>query len=98
MHHNISEVLRPPSFSAFCIQAVTGEALGSVSILGLVVLVDEGQNIGFGQFLRIHPGLRIVNYDPVNPGPEETLRVADTEDGDKFIINYCGTTTHKKCF
>lgn len=87
MHHNISEALRPPSFSAFCIQVVAGEALGSVSISGLVVLVDEGQNIIFGQFLGIHPGLGIVDYDPINPGPEETLRVADAEDGGKFTVS-----------
>lgn len=55
----------------------------SVSISGLVILVDEAQNIIFGQFLRIHPCLRIMDYHPVHPGPEEPLRVANTEDMDK---------------
>lgn len=54
-----------------------------VSMSGLVILVDEGQNIIFGQFLRVHPRLRIVNYDPVDPRPEEPLRVADAADEDE---------------
>lgn len=82
-----------------------------MTVSGLVVLVDEGQNIIFGQFLRIHTCLRIVNYDPVHPGPEETLRVADAEDEDKerilfihhgcqeifkiYVVNYRPTTLEK---
>lgn len=56
---------------------------GSVSVSVLVVLVDERQNIIFGQFLRIHTRLRIMDYHAVHPGPEEPLRVANAEDKDR---------------
>lgn len=72
---------------------------GSVSVSGLVVLVDEGQNIIFGQFLGVHPCLRVVDYDPVHPGPEVPLSVANTEGEDKgrkllnhikMLLSQCG--------
>ena len=46
--------------------------------LGLVVLVDEGEHVVFGQLLWVHPGLGVVNSDPFFPRPEQALRVADT--------------------
>lgn len=61
---------------------------GSVSGSLLVILVDEGQNIIFGQFLMVHPCLRIMNYDPIHPGPEEPLRVANTEEEEKQRMNF----------
>lgn len=54
-----------------------------MSVSGLVILMHEGQNFIFGQFLGVHPGLRIVNDHSVHPGPEEALRVTNTEDEDK---------------
>lgn len=45
--------------------------------------MDKGQHLVFGQLLRVHPGLRIVNYDTVYPGPEEPLRVANAEKEDE---------------
>lgn len=46
------------------------------SLSGLVMLVYEVQHVTFGQFLRVHSGLRIMNYNPIHPGPEEPLGVA----------------------
>lgn len=54
---------------------------GSGSVSGLVILADKGQNIIFGQFLRVHSCLGIVNDHPVHPGPEVPLRVANMEGG-----------------
>lgn len=48
---------------------------------GLVIVVDEGQHINFGQFLRVNPGLGIMDDHAVHPGPEEPLGVANTGDG-----------------
>ena len=73
-HHLVHSVLR--------LSRVRLWARGAAAS-GMVVLVDEGQNIVFGQFPRIHAGLRVVNDDAVHPGPEETLRVADAEDEDR---------------
>lgn len=63
---------------------------GSVSVSGLVVLVDEGQNIIFGQFLGVHPCLRVVDYDPVHPGPEVPLSVANTEGSSSVGWHFIG--------
>lgn len=63
---------------------------GSVSVSVLVILVDEGQNIIFGQFLRVHPCLRIMNDHPVHPGPEEPLSVANIEGGGRVGWHFIG--------
>lgn len=47
------------------------------------MLVDEGQQFIFGQFLWVDPGLGVVNYNAVHPGPEETLRMANAEKEEK---------------
>lgn len=44
----------------------------------MVILVDEGQDIIFGQFLGVHPRLGIMDYHPVYPGPEQPLSMANT--------------------
>lgn len=61
--------------------------------------MDKGQHVFFGQFLRVHPCLRIVNYDPVHPGPEETLWVADAGDEDKDSESHscCEPTPPPRC-
>lgn len=56
----------------------------------MVMLMDEGQHLVFGQFLRVHPGLRIVNYDSVHPGPEEPLRVANVEGSSRVWWHFIG--------
>lgn len=45
------------------------------------MVLDEGQNVIFGQFLRVNPGLRVMDDDAVHPGPEEPLGVADAGGG-----------------
>lgn len=50
------------------------------------MLVDEDQHFIFGQFLSVHSGLRIMNYDPVHPGPEEPLGVAYAARKKKKVI------------
>lgn len=62
-----------------------------MSASGLVILVDEGQNVIFGQFLGVHPGLRVMDDHAVHPGPEEPFSVANTEEqngyGQLFFFN-----------
>lgn len=63
---------------------------GSVSVSGLVILVDKGQNIIFGQFLRVHPCLRVMDYHTIHPRPEEPLRVANVEGGSRVGWHFIG--------
>lgn len=59
---------------------------------GLVVLVDEGEHVVFGQLFGVHPGLGVMNSDPFFPRPEQALRVADAEETKKNKK----TNTHKQ--
>jgi len=58
----------------------------SVTHSELVIPVDEGQELVLGQLLRVHPCLRIVNYDPVHPGPEEPLSMANTKEDNQNAL------------
>lgn len=63
-----------------CILCCRAEAFAN-RFSGLVIVVDEGQHINFGQFLRVNPGLRIMDNHAVHPSPEEPLGVANTGGG-----------------
>ncbi|KAG5277401.1 hypothetical protein AALO_G00117080 [Alosa alosa] len=45
----------------------------------LVMLMDELQQMFFGELLRVDPCLGIMNFDPFLPCPEDSLLMADTE-------------------
>lgn len=55
--------------------------------------MDEGQHVRLGQFLRVNPGLRIVDDHAVHPGPEEPLSVANTGGGGKTLGQFVGATS-----
>lgn len=63
-----------------CIPCCRAKAVAS-RVSGLVIVVDEGQHIDFGQFLRVNPGLRIVDNHAIHPSPEEPLGVANAGGG-----------------
>lgn len=69
-------------------EAVGRSAASAVRPSGLVVVLDEGQNVVFGQFLGVNPGLRVVDDDAVHPGPEEPLGVADAGGGGVRGLGY----------
>lgn len=58
-------------------------------VSGLMILVNKGQHVNFGQFLRVNPGLRIMDDHAIHPGPEEPLGVANTvgRKGQKHKVN-----------
>lgn len=51
------------------------------------MLVDEVQQVFFGELLGVDSCLGIMNFDPFLPRPEDSLLMADTESDTKTDIH-----------
>lgn len=69
------------NYSALCWWPVASHAVTALPLM--TVFPDKGQHVVFGEFLRIHAALRVMNSDPFLPGPKQPFMMTHPEERER---------------